>query len=265
LSAAAIEVGVQDSEFHAMLEADEHHWWYRGRRHVLAAELGRIELPRSARILDAGCGSGRTLDDLALLGAVSGVDANAEAVELARARGHRDVRVAPVERLPWPDETFDLVTCLDVVEHTDDDRAALAELHRVSRAGARLLLTVPAYPVLWSSHDVANQHRRRYVPRTLTAAAEAAGWAPVRHTFFNALLLPPAAAVRLGERIRNGRARTGSHLALTSPRLNRLLELPMRAEASLLRRGARLPAGLSLLAVFELDRQGAAGSSAGAP
>jgi SAM-dependent methyltransferase len=256
-----IEIGVRESEFHAMLEADEHHWWYRGRRHVLAAELGHLRLPQAARILDAGCGSGRTLDELAPLGAVSGVDKSVEAVEMARARGHADVHVAPVERLPWPDATFDLVTCLDVIEHTDDDRTALAELHRVSRPLARLVLTVPAYPLLWSSHDVANQHRRRYLPGTLTAAAEAAGWAHLSDTFFNTLLLPPAAAVRLAERLTNRRERPQSHLALTTPRLNRVLELPMRAEAQLLARGGRLRAGLSLLAVFRR----ADGSSAGAP
>ncbi len=249
----AIDLGVRESEFHAMLEADEHHWWYRGRRHVLAAELGHLRLPQTARILDAGCGSGRTLDDLATLGAVSGVDMSVAAVERARARGHADVHVAAVERLPWLDATFDLVTCLDVIEHTDDDHTALAELHRVSRPQACLVLTVPAYPLLWSSHDVANQHRRRYLPQTLIAAAEEAGWAHLRDTFFNSLLLPAAAAVRLAERLTNRRERTQSHLALTAPRLNRVLELPMRAEAQLLGRGARLRAGLSLLAVFRRD------------
>ena len=203
-----------------MLESDEQHWWYRGRRRVLAAELGHLRLPEAPRILDAGCGSGRTLDDLAEHGAVSGVDTSAKAVAVARARGHVDVHVAPIERLPWGDGTFDLITCLDVVEHTDDDCAALAELHRVSGPEAHLVLTVPAYPLLWSSHDVANQHRRRYLPRTLKAAAEAAGWAHLRDTFFNSLLLPPAAAVRLAERLTHRSERSESHLALTAPRLD---------------------------------------------
>jgi SAM-dependent methyltransferase len=242
---------VKESEFRAMVDADERHWWYRGRRRVLAVELARLQLPPAARILDAGCGSGRTLDDLARRGTVSGADASEAAVQLARARGHEDVRLAPVERLPWPEDTFDLVTCLDVVEHTDDDRRALRELRRVTRAGGRLLVTVPAYPLLWSSHDVANEHRRRYVRRTLRAAAEEAGWTWLRDTSFNTLLAPPVAAVKLVDRLRRPPANASSHLRLTPPRLNDVLEQTLRAEAALLARGRRLPAGLSLLAVLE--------------
>lgn len=241
------------AELQAMLAADERHWWYRGRRRILRVELARLPLPRHPRILDAGCGSGRTLDLLADYGRVSGIDASPEAAALARGRGHEDVRVGHLEALPWEDGTFDLVTALDVVEHTPDDRATLRELRRVARPGGRALLTVPAYPVLWSGHDVANEHERRYTRRSLRAAAREAGWRVERETGFNALLLPPAAAVRLAERARgatNGHAR--SDLALTPGRLNGLLELPLHAEAAWLRGGPRrtLPAGLSLLAVL---------------
>jgi SAM-dependent methyltransferase len=240
---------MRDSEFRAMVEAEERHWWYRGRRQVLAAELDRLTLPSHPCILDAGCGSGRTLDDLARRGTVSGADVNPVAVELARSRGH-DVHVAAVEQLPWPDVRFDLVTCLDVLEHTNDDRRALAELCRVSRPHAYLMVTVPAYPRLWSSHDVANEHRRRYRARTLRAVAADAGWAWQRSTFFNSILLPPAALIRLAEQMRPPRPRPKSHLALTPRRLNGVLEMTLRAEARLVRSGARLPAGLSLLAVL---------------
>jgi len=236
------------NELQAMLAGDERHWWYRGRRRVLRAQLDRLPLPPGARLLDAGCGSGRTLDELARRGRVSGVDTNPEAVAAARRRGHRDVRVARVEDLPFPDGTFDLVTCLDVIEHTPDDRATLAELRRVTRPGGLLVVTVPAYQALWSWHDVVNCHFRRYDSGSLRAAAREAGWHVVRDTHFNGLLLAPAAAVRLAQRRR--RAHPRSDLELTPAALDGLLELPLRLEALLVRAGLRLPAGLSLLAVL---------------
>jgi len=96
-------------ELQAMLAGDERHWWYRGRRRVLRAQLDRLPIPPGARLLDAGCGSGRTLDELARRGRVAGVDTSPEAVAAARRRGHRDVRVARVEDLPFPDGAFDLL------------------------------------------------------------------------------------------------------------------------------------------------------------
>jgi SAM-dependent methyltransferase len=239
---------MRKDELNAMLSSDEDHWWYRGRRRVLRAELDRLPLEPGARLLDAGCGSGRTLDELARYGRVSGVDLSPEAVEAARRRGHEDVRVARVEELPFADATFDVVTCLDVVEHTPDDRATLAELRRVTRPGGLLLVTVPAYQGLWSWHDVVNQHFRRYDSASLRTAAGASGWNVVTDTYFNSLLLAGAAAVRLIQRRR--RAHTHSDLDLTPPLLNGVLGVPLELESRLVATGTRLPAGLSLLAVL---------------
>jgi 2-polyprenyl-3-methyl-5-hydroxy-6-metoxy-1,4-benzoquinol methylase len=236
-----------------MVQGVDSHWWYRGRRRIVASELDRLSLPPGAAVLDAGCGAGQTLDDLAELGTVHGVhgvDMNHAAVEAARARGHINVQVSGIEELPYEDSAFDLVTCLDVVEHTPDDVATFTELMRVTRPGGRLVVTVPAYQMLWSSHDVANQHFRRYRLSTLAAAADQAGWRLVRRTYFNSLLLPPAAFVRVVRRSR-AHAAERSDLNLTPGWLNPLLELPLRIEAALIRIGVRLPAGLSLLAVFE--------------
>jgi SAM-dependent methyltransferase len=239
---------MDDCLMQAMLDLDDHHWWYRGRRKIIRSELDRLALPIDAKVLDAGCGSGRTLDELARFGRVAGVDISPVAVAAARARGHRHVRVAAIEALPFADASFDVVTCLDVIEHTPDDRTSLRELLRVTRAGGVLIVTVPAYPALWSRHDEANDHYRRYRRSTLQAAALDAGWRFVSDTHFNALLLAPAAVVRLWQRSRRRPAR--SDLALTPPSLDRLLELPLALEARLLARGRRLGAGLSLLAVL---------------
>lgn len=236
----------------SMLDMDEQHWWYRGRRRIIRAELDRLRLPADAHILDAGCGSGRTLVELVDYGTVSGIELSPAAAEVARSRGLGDVRIGRVEELPFASESFDLVTCLDVIEHTPDDRITLRELRRVTRVGGWLLLTVPAYQSLWSTHDEVNHHYRRYNRGTLRAAAVDAGWRVERMTSFNSLLLAPAAAVRISQRRRR---RTGaehvSELELGPAWMNGLLERPLRAEARWLSRGRTLPAGLSLMAVLQ--------------
>lgn len=254
-----------------MLEVDEHHWWYRGRRAIIAVELARLPLPRDGRVLDAGCGSGRTLRELARFGEVSGIELDPDAAALARSRGDYDVRVGRLEELPWAEESFDLVTCLDVIEHTADDRATLAELHRVTKPGGWMLVTVPAYQALWSAHDVANHHYRRYERRPLREVSRAAGWEVRRITSFNSLLLPVAAAYRLAQRRRasdaGGEYRPDLHVGPAW--LNGILERPLRAEARWLAGGRTLPAGLSLLAILQRAEvpvtRGAPPPQAGAP
>jgi SAM-dependent methyltransferase len=255
-------------EVQAMLNQEDRHWWYRGRRRIVCEELRQLPSGPAVRVLDAGCGSGRLLEELRGYGRVTGLDLNPESVEIARSRGHEDVVQGPVEELPWPDETFDLVISLDMVEHTADDRVTLRELRRVTKPGGFFLMTVPALRVLWSSHDVFNNHHRRYDRKTTRTLAADTGWTIERMTYFNSLLLPPAAAVRWVRRLRhrdvvragvNGRDVTnesqhGNHssdVELTPPWMSPVLELPMKLEARWLDHGRRtLPAGLSLLAVL---------------
>jgi len=226
---------------------EDRHWWFRGRRRIVLSFVDRLPLPEPCATLDAGCGSGRMLDELAARGSVRGVDVNPAAVAAAGSRGH-SAGVAELGGVPFEEGSFDLILCLDVLEHLEDDVAGLRELARVARPGAHLLLTVPAYPRLWSSHDEAAGHQRRYTARTLRTALAATRWRPVELTHFNLLLLAPAAALRLSERVHRPKAR-GSHLTLTPRRADRLLEAPLGLENRLLRRGISLPAGLSLVVV----------------
>jgi SAM-dependent methyltransferase len=235
------------------LSVEETHWWYRGRRRIVREAVSALDLPRPADILDAGCGSGRNLVELATFGQVTGLEPSRASVEVARSRGIGTIVESGIERMPFEPESFDLVVSLDVIEHVGDHVGALRELRRVTRPGGRLLVTVPAYQALWSSHDVRNHHQRRYNRRTLVEPAAAAGWRVVRTTHFNSLLLPAAAAARMADRVARREGDGRSELDRTSARLNRLLEQPLRIEAAFLRSGRRLPAGLSLMAVFVAD------------
>ncbi|HEV3054212.1 MAG TPA: class I SAM-dependent methyltransferase [Solirubrobacteraceae bacterium] len=241
---------MDDRLMKAMLELDEQHWWYRGRRRVIHAELAQLPLSAGAQILDAGCGSGRTLQELERYGEVRGIELNEEAAQVARERGHGEVLIGRLEELPYGDGTFDLITCLDVIEHTPDDRVTLTELRRVTVSGGWLLVTVPAYQALWSAHDEANHHYRRYSRRTLRAAALQAGWEVERMTSFNSLLLPPAAVVRIAQRRRHPNGNGSSDLHIGPSWLNGALEAPLALEARWLSGGRTLAGGMSLLAVL---------------
>jgi SAM-dependent methyltransferase len=231
-------------------QAEDRHWWYRGRRTVLDGAIAALQLPPGARILDAGCGSGRNMIDLAASGTVTGVELSQTSVELARERGAGEVIAGSVLEMPFADDSFDLAVSLDVIEHLEDDLGALRELRRTVAPGGALLVTVPAYSWLWSSHDEINHHHRRYTRRSLQRVAEQAGWSQLRTTYFNSLLLPVAILLRVLDRFNTKTSESSLDLWIPPEPVNRLLELPLTLEASLIARGGRIPAGLSLMAVF---------------
>jgi SAM-dependent methyltransferase len=231
-------------------QAEDRHWWYRGRRTVLEGVIADLRLPARARILDAGCGSGRNMIELARHGAVTGVELSETSVELARARDAGEVLAGSVLEMPFEADSFELALSLDVIEHLEDDLGALRELRRVVAPGGALLVTVPAYQWLWSGHDEINHHHRRYTRRSLQRVAEQAGWEQVRTTYFNSLLLPVAILLRVLDRLSTRTTESSLDLWVPPEPLNWLLERPLALEAALIARGGRIPAGLSLLAVF---------------
>jgi SAM-dependent methyltransferase len=225
-------------------ELERRHWWYRGRRKVLESALSRLGLPEPTEVLDIGCGTGGTLELLGRYGSVSGVDVNPRAVEWARRRGLGEIQEAGAESLPYDDARFGLVTYLDVLEHVRDDEAALAEAARVTRPGGVLLITAPAYPRLFSGHDVAAGHLRRYRVRALLTPAERVGWSRILLTHFNMLVLPAVAVRRI---LTRSTSTPRSDLLATPAVLDAPLCALLRAEASMIQAGIRLPAGLSIL------------------
>ena len=231
-------------------QAEDRHWWYRGRRTVLDGVIAGLGLPPAARILDAGCGSGRNMVELARYGGVTGIELSETSVALARQRGAGEVVSGSVLEMPFADASFDLAVSLDVIEHLEDDLGALRELRRTVAPGGALLVTVPAYQWLWSGHDEINHHHRRYTRRSLQRTAERAGWRQQRTTYFNSLLLPVAILLRVLDRVNTKTTESSLDLWVPPEPLNWILERPLAIEAALIRHGGRIPAGLSLLAVF---------------
>jgi SAM-dependent methyltransferase len=230
-------------------EVEDDHWWYRGRRRVIREALLALNLPPGIQILDAGCGSGRNMIELAEFGEVTGLELAEASVEAARERGVGEVVAGSVDEMPFADDSFDLAVSFDVIEHLPDEHQSLSELRRVVKPGGTLVVTVPAYKWLWSDHDIVNHHYRRYTRTMLEQAAARAGWRTLSTTYFNGFLLPAAIAARGAMRLRRTKHPV-SDLERTPGPLNPMLEWPLRLEARMIGAGRRIPAGLSLLAVF---------------
>ena len=186
-----------------MAELDERHWWYRARRDILDRLIRRrIALPRGARILEIGCGTGHNLPMLRQFGEVDAIEIDAAAREMASQRLGKPVMASPLPALEGvEDGAYDLVAILDVLEHIEEDRMALTGIARKLKPGGRILITVPAHPWMWSAHDLVNHHKRRYTRRSLRAVVASAGLRLDMLRWFNSLLFPVAAGVRLAGRL----------------------------------------------------------------
>ena len=234
-----------------MAEQDATHWWYRARRDILASVIARtLTLPDDARILEIGCGTGHNLAMLSQFGAVDAIEIDEAARTIAAARLGRPVGTAPLPELTGVAEgSYDLVALLDVLEHIDDDRAALSAIATRLRPGGHILLTVPQYPWMWSGHDVANHHHRRYTKTTLRTVIAAAGLKTGLLQSFNSLLFPLAAASRIAARVTG---REGADDAQPAAPVNALFERVFGLERHLVGR-VPMPPGVSLIAVVSRD------------
>ena len=230
-----------------MAELDELHWWYRARRDVLRELIKRrIRLPADARILEVGCGTGHNFQMLRGFGRLDAVELDGAARAIASRRLGHAVMDAPLPQLTGVEmHAYDLIAMLDVLEHLDEDRAALVSLAARLKPGGRILITVPAHPWMWSAHDEVNHHKRRYTRRTLAAAVADAGLKLETMRWFNSLLFPLAAAARLAGRITG---KEDSDDKLPPAPVNRLFETIFGLERYAIGR-VPLPPGVSLAAI----------------
>lgn len=239
---------MDDASIDEMAAYEDHHWWFVGKR-LLVSALLHDRLRAGMRILDVGCGTGGVLAHLAPYGRTIGVDRSVQALRHTARRGVSGVACADMDRLPFHDGEFDLVTMLDVLEHFADDRAVAVEARRVLRPDGTLLVSVPAFQALFSEHDVTLHHFRRYSAPQLRRALEGGGFVLRRLTYTNVAALPPAAVVR-GILPRLGvRRPAGTDFREHAPWVNRALLGVYRAEAAMLRLAGRLPFGLSVAAI----------------
>jgi ubiquinone/menaquinone biosynthesis C-methylase UbiE len=232
-------------------EIEDTHWWFRGRREIFTRLLAPFE-NRGLSILDIGFGTGAMLTFLQRYGHVTGMDMSIDAIRFARTRCDAPMLLGDITSLPVETASMDLVTAFDIVEHVPDDGAAFAELARVCRPGGHMLVTVPAFQFLWGNQDVVSHHQRRYTLGELEAHVRNAGFVPRRLSYFNAILFPAVAAVRVARRLRGEtRGEVKSDFTMTKPGfVNDTLARVFAAEGRWLARW-RLPVGVSVVCLAE--------------
>ncbi len=238
------------------LEEDAH-WWFASRTRALLGLLDGQAVGNEGRVLDVGCGAGNMIHHLSRYGSVVGIDNDSKPLEIAHQRGY-DARLARAEEMPFEDESFDLVTALDVIEHCEDDLQILRECFRVCAKGGLIAITVPAFQWLWSNNDLINDHKRRYSRAELRAKVEQTGFDVRRMTYNNFFVFPVAAPLILARRMvqREPQLATPStdqeayqvEMEPTSPLVNTLLSGVGRLEAAALR-VTDLPLGTSIICI----------------
>ena len=190
---------MKHEEYERMYRFEDTYWWFVARRHLIVS-LMETHYARDGkqRILDIGCGTGAMLDNLKPFGEVVGADFSPEALQFCVTRGvESPLARADVRRLPFADGSFDVVTAMDIIEHIDDDKAASREIFRVLKPGGRLFVTVPAFAALWSEHDEALHHFRRYTVPHLKDLFQRAGLTVDKISYTVTALFPPILVYRV--------------------------------------------------------------------
>lgn len=191
----ALPQEMQQHTYAIMDRVEDSHWWFVGRRAILESFLKQLvqnlkSKVQNPKILDVGCGTGANIEMLSQFGSAEGVDVSDDALEFCRRKG-LNVQKGLAESLPFADETFDITTALDVVEHLDHDIAGLKEMYRVTKTGGYSLIFVPAFMWLWGVQDDISHHRIRYTRKQIVERLEKAGYTVERATYANFTFFAP--------------------------------------------------------------------------
>jgi len=242
---------VDRTEQERMARMEETYWWHVGRRYLIRYMLQHYLGPKgNLDILDVGCGTGRNLQLLDQFGKSVGVEPPGPGLDQCREAGLGEDKVVAGDalNLPIEDESYDLVTSFDVLEHLDDDKAGLDEIRRVLRPAGHVLITVPAYRFLWSTHDESLGHRRRYVASEIHNLLNNNGFVVIRRSYAISFALPGIMAFRLAQGLLPSMHSEGASYVEVSEPVNRALTFALKLESRLMK-AVDLPAGCTIIAL----------------
>ncbi|MGQ9805589.1 MAG: class I SAM-dependent methyltransferase [Chlorobiales bacterium] len=233
-----------------MRESETEHWWFQARREILL-QVTKAFVPKGAAVLDVGCGTGFVLEKLQHDYDAYGLDLAKVAVDHCHKRGLTFVKQGVLGEELFNGKKFQLVLFLDVIEHIEDDHATVSIAKQYLSENGVVMITVPAFQFLWSAHDEIHHHKRRYTQKSLVNLLEKAGYTVRYITYFNMLLFPMIALVRVVGNL-SGR-RSASDAKPENKLINDVLYRIFKSERALLP-NFNLPFGVSVLAVAEVKK-----------
>lgn len=230
---------------------EEGHCWYRARRDILIALVEKY--PKNSKILDIGCSGGPLISDLNKIGFndIYGIDISEDAIKICKDRGLKKISLERGESLNFKNEEFDVIIASDILEHIKEEGVALQEWKRILKINGKLIVFVPAFNFLWSSHDEKNYHYRRYSKTTLKKSLQNAGFSIERSSYWNLSLFLPTLLMRMVQKaIKSlfGKKQKNDQLHSLNPIFDSLIFKLLKLENLILKK-IDLPLGVSTFCI----------------
>jgi SAM-dependent methyltransferase len=236
--------------FNLIFEKEQEYWWYVGRLNTIRNLLTYLNVGDKNRILNLGCGTAGLVRGLSDFGEIHNLDIDENALRFCKERWPKNVIQADCLSLPFKEQTFDLVLALDILEHMEDDREVLKQIHGILKYKGYLIITVPSFKFMWSARDDIGCHKRRYNRAQILKKVEFSAFSLVKISYFNTLLFPIAFFEKQYMRLKKKTIEPDAFLPKIPAYLNKLFTMILSIEGKILKK-YNLPFGLSLIAVCQ--------------